>query len=1126
MAADINDGKIFGGSGLDQDSDLLAIQGGDSRYRLNVILSEDTNYQVLSNLKGNLERVYSLPSGTSLVKGFVEDKENKAGIYFIQNAINNHSIVRYNSEDDSFTTIFSSQEAILPDWSLRDEFFVDASIIGNEDEQFLIWTDGREPHMINIKFAIDGNYSNPVTEEEISFYKRPLQVSFRSLTVGPFFSGDINPKLEGKVFQFAVRYKYFDKTFTTLSEFSELAIYEDNLASGRVSFEESRISVFFTPTNSPAIVDKYQLLYRIIDIGDAVPGTWFIYDEYNYTDSPQNISFFNDKSIGTVSDEEALRPFDFVPDKANHVGVIDDNRAVFDVGQEGFDNIELNVTPEVDIVDILSSDEGVRETDDSGIFNTSYTATWSEFENYDHNVKISVGRAVFSPYTLETGGLTATEVGQDIKDYFDSLSIADLTITNNSGGNTVDLLFTTSTDTRVRFIVLKRSATFPTIKTSASYKFGIQYGYSGKLGTVQTNDQCIFNPDDLNYQFSDIPGAYTNYWLRAKLTIDHDPPEGATDFRIVSFGSDVDFFEEYLVYMNLSDLTDDSSELTMYLEEPYTIIRRDDIVNRMRKAYGDETSGIEYGFDFQKGDVVRFVGYYREITSLNEVDKYDVRVVDTDLEYVIDVVTSTEIKLSSAAIRNVALNSPTSTDNFWLIQIIRKKENFNEIAETFSPMWPISDHGTIFVSSTIDITQYFADTWKSKQVYISLNNREDYFGPTEDDTGYYCWMEKNRISLYYDSRPTNQGKFSVVNEFAEQRGDRKIRWGGKFLDEANVNFLTTFEFDDTRDVDDRNGTIQKIQQIGDVLKVYQQRKVTSFYLKTTSSIDSDGNSTFVFSDEVMSVGRQSNDDHGCTNFSSYIKNVRHAYFFDLVNASVVRDSPNGLQAVSDYGMHSYFKQKTRDILEFQFPENIQVLGGWDEDQEMYIISFVYIRNGVIQESEINETLGFHEPTNRWMSFFSYIPEYYGKISGDQLLTFRAGKLYEHNVNPARNNFYSDQNNSEVYIHSNQQPALNKVYNSIEVTSIGQWFCPDNDSIVIERPIGMQSRLVLGKWKKQEGVYRSNFMRDMLNGGSTPTRVNLANGRQLRGQEMTVKLVNEDLDQALLESVLIQANISK
>lgn len=1122
MASDIQNIAIFSKSGMDQDTDIIGIKAGDSRYRLNVTLSEDTNFEIISNIKGNTLRSYTLPAGTNIVKGFVEDKENKAGIYFIWNSNNDHCIIRFNSEDNSFTEILTNEDVILPAWGAWSGY-ADAQIIGDEESQFLIWCDGGAPKMINVQYAIDNNYNSPITEEEISFYKYPLIVGSGNTTISANYLAGTGPntKIHKKLFQGAIRLKYYDKTYSVLSNYSEIPVPTDNIPSGRLTNDwiYGIIRFSFNIQNEPIIVDKYQFIYRIIDIGGGVAGNWNIYDEFDYSaKGDYSVDFKNDKTLGVLADSEAIRPYDFVPDKSNHVGIIDSNRAVFDVAQEGYDNVDLNVSMAVREDAITFGFEGVKFQQRS-LINSAGTSSvivtvLSIDENDDYSFWFRISDYSFQMATL---GLTPTEVGDAIKNYFDNLfsglGIAYFTITNTSTANSVILTVATTDPNNhiVSALVQELSGTFRSLKTGATYKFGLEYGYSGKRGTVQTNNDMILEVPD----FKDLSATFTDYTLNAELTINHVAPTDATDFRIVCYYSDVDYYEEYLLHYNTSDIYDDSAEYTMFLDDSYTIIRKDDMINRMRLAYGDETQSIEYGFDIQTGDVIKFVGHFTNKTTVIGLVS-DVQILDIG-EYTIDVVTDTEIKISSSAIREVENKSGLP---LILIQIIRKKETFDYIAQEFSPNFPISEH-----SGTIDITEFFADCFKSRQVYLNLYNEDDY-GFTGATSGNYAWMEKPRMSLYYDSYPKSQGRENAYNPNAAQVSSNKIQWGGKWIDEGGVNFLTKFDAEDYRDLDDRNGKITKIQQIGDVLRVYQERKVTSFYLKTTSSIDADGNSTFVFDSSVMSDGRQFIEDYGCTHFSSYVKNVRNAYFFDLINSAVLRDSANGLQVISDYGMHSYFKEKVRQIVEYSGSGTIEIFGGWDEDQEMYLITFVNIVSGAKTTSVINETIGFQENTNRWISFFSFIPEFYGKISGDQLLSFTAGALYEHNTNAVRNNFYGVQYYSEVWVHGTEQPMINKIFDSIEINSDGQWSCPDDDSIEIERPIVMQSRLLPGKFRIQEGIYRADFLRDALNGGAVWTRSYLLNGRQLRGKEITVKLRNTDTGKALLETVIINSSISQ
>jgi len=1117
----------FLNTGLDTDSDLLALGDGNSRYRLNVSISDDGNNKVLTNIKGNTLKSHTLSTGDNKVVGTIEDKENDALIYFVNNSNNDHSIVRYNNSGGDFDNILSDEMVDYDDVSalnIPSDRFVDAGIIGNEDDQFLVWADGDFLKMINIQHAIDGNYNTTLTEEEISFYKYPLNGGDSNITASYVTGTENNDKIYNKIFQFAIRAKYYDKTYSVLSNRSEIAFPEESIPSGKISSSTlyEHIAVGFDMQLEPSIVDSYQLIYRIVDIGDGASGVWNIYDDYDYSaKGVKSVEFKNDKSIGTVSDDDAGLPYDFVPNKVNHIGIINSNIVVTNVAEEGFDNVDLTLTnaPTITLqTNSISSTDGVRSSDSSG---TPTTISESALNASDFFIEIVVGtgRDTFTAYTYN---LSMIDLGLEIKTYFEAL-ISGLTVTNNSTSDNLVLQFASTGSENVTYTVLNTSNTYRTLKTGASYKFGVEYGFNGKRGSVQTSNDFVIDAPDISDAIADT-FTYNNYISTVDIALNNTPPTGATDFRLVSFGSNIEYFEEYLINFNYSDITDNATDYTAYLEDNMTVIKKDEILNRMRAAYGDEDSSINYGFNFQAGDYIKAIGFFSKdliqgTFPNSDYVNYDVELV-ANLDFRIDVVTSTEIKLTSSFIRQMEQAATGTDDSFWLIQIIRYKDNFDATSQEFSLSYPISAHG-----DTITITDYFSDVWKSKQVYLNALNKADYGNPED-----YCysWMEKPSISLYYDSTPVTQGRVNVVNEFAEQRGDRKIRWGGKFLDEAGINFLTKFESDNEAFLDDRNGAITKIQQIGDTLKVYQDRKVTSFYLNKKSSTDSEGNTTFLYSSEIIDPngGSQSAFDNGCTNFESYVKNLKQAYFFDVINSQVIRDSLSGLEPISEYGMHTFFKEKANRINQLG-RDLVNVHGMYDDDNDIYIITVVCPTD---LTDTVNFSAGFHEPTNRWVSFYS-LPtatsavEYYGRLSGNTFVSFVDGQLYTHNTNSLRNNFWGTQRDSYVQVHSSLNPNLIKVWDNVEIISTGQWAPSEDGDVEVSLPTEQQSRLKAGKFELQEGEYRSEFLRDMLSGASFPIENNLFNGDALRGYVISLLLRNSDTSEANLRIVKVNGTTS-
>lgn len=1174
MASDLNTLFSFINTGLDTDSDLVTISKGDSRHRKNVVISDDGNFNVITNPLGNTFKQLPVIAGTYKIIGYVEDKENEAGIIFIYNSSGWHAIERYNSKDDSSTPFIS---IIWASWNV---FFsaiktIDAVIIGNGNDQFLVWVDGvNPPKCLNIAKAIAYEYVDSIDHKAFSLWTTSLyKIPFiRNISVIYGYDPDYDNNLKEKIFQFSIRLKYFDNTYTTLSAWSEISIPQyENLPNGRIAddLQNNVIHISFHFNHPPCVVSSYQLLFRIIDIGAGAPSSWHIYDNYDYNEGNINIDFYNEKSTGILDDKEAVRLYDLVPNLSNHVGVVDSNRIILDVASEGFNNVDYNNINQWDVLltptetAISSSDNGIEYSENASV---GYTAGGYVHEDYlrpliydddtddfhyivrctknTGGVEEHLYYYIESSYNFSTIRNSVLNTIEKIVSFINSTGYPVLAVMEwDWDGVAFDRNYIKITSTasapppdifvRVEIVVLSKTKTFRSLKTQSINKFGIRYGYTGKVGSVQFDNNLIKE----TLSFDELTATDTLYTVGMRLDINHQAPYGATDFQIVSFGNNIDKFEEYIVTYNSSDLNDDDSKFTMYSDNSNVIIKKDDMINRFRDAYNSSESGgvsygINYGMDINKGDTIRFVGQSKYVDGIYY---YDFALFKTNLDFTIDYVTPTEIKIGASALEKInTFVTPASGTKIILIQIIRKKDFSSNMAYEFSKVYEINNRyhsGNIrnqesYQSAQIEITNDFCDIWKSKQVFINQHNSSDY--STYFTFFSFGWMEKQCISLYYDSTPSKQGRENFVNELAEAKGYNKIRWGGKFIDDAGVNFMSKFEWDGVKVLDDRNGSITKIQQIGDTLKVYQERKVNSLYLKTTSADNPDGTSTFVFSDNVMSDPRQSINDYGCTHFTSYTKNIRTGFFFDIINGDVLKDTPNGINSITEghYKMSTYFKEKSKQILEYG-KDDVNILGEYDDYLNMYILAFIVPDD---LSHTINDCVAFHEPSNKWFTHFrlstSKALEYFGRLSGKTIISFVDGEFWLHNNNQIRNNFWGEQFDSEIWIHANEAPSSNKLYDSIEINSRGAWSCPDDDSIEINKPSLMRSRLLSGKFKLQEGIYRSEFLRSALNGVNSFIRNLLFNGKRLRGREMTIKLKNTDTTEAQLETVTVKSTISE
>ena len=88
---------------------------------------------------------------------------------------------------------------------------------------------------------------------------------------------------------------------------------------------------------------------------------------------------------------------------------------------------------------------------------------------------------------------------------------------------------------------------------------------------------------------------------------------------------------------------------------------------------------------------------------------------------------------------------------------------------------------------------------------------------------------------------------------------------------------------------------------------------------------------------------------------------------------------------------------------------------------------------------IDYTLTFSESVKGWPSFYSYNPDMILGMN-QYLYSFNNGKLYRHNTNERRNNYYGVDYDSTITGVFNQEPTAVKVFKTIELESDDSWDC--------------------------------------------------------------------------------------
>lgn len=172
------------------------------------------------------------------------------------------------------------------------------------------------------------------------------------------------------------------------------------------------------------------------------------------------------------------------------------------------------------------------------------------------------------------------------------------------------------------------------------------------------------------------------------------------------------------------------------------------------------------------------------------------------------------------------------------------------------------------------------------------------------------------------------------------------------------------------------------------------------------------------------------------------------------------------------------------------------------------------------------TLAFNEDADKWVTEYSYVPELMMKFI-NSFFTFENGRIWEHNVNELRNNFYGVQYSSSITFYCNVSPTEVKNFHSMRLKSNKVWAVTDIEIPArYGKPEGQKSRLKKGRFKHMQGDWFADFLRD-LNDPRFATEIDaLLNGAELQGNIMKITIENTDTTEVRLLSVDILLSLSQ
>ena len=347
------------------------------------------------------------------------------------------------------------------------------------------------------------------------------------------------------------------------------------------------------------------------------------------------------------------------------------------------------------------------------------------------------------------------------------------------------------------------------------------------------------------------------------------------------------------------------------------------------------------------------------------------------------------------------------------------------------------------------------------------------------------------LNDFHKTNHYDKGRINVVNNNSEERRLKaSVFFSEPHVSTGAINGLSNFNLANTPyfDYNKDFGSIQYLSNQNNDLIIFHESKVGRVLVGKDILNTASGEGLVSLSNNIISdYSIVYSGQYGCSlNPESIVKQGNVFYFTDIQRGSVLRLSNDGITVISEYGMKDYFRDLGELYLKYnpgynkfhsisenssdiQFSSSI--VAGYDPKYNEYIVTFPsiiankthsYASESYVWSDSINNwdeilskpenafddkvvifnpvTVAFSEESNRWTSFYSYIPDYYCKVNR-QLVTFKQGRLYRHNDSDkysrsaqVYNKFYGNNNLSYIDFVFNAEPSSVKTYNALALES--------------------------------------------------------------------------------------------
>jgi hypothetical protein len=603
-----------------------------------------------------------------------------------------------------------------------------------------------------------------------------------------------------------------------------------------------------------------------------------------------------------------------------------------------------------------------------------------------------------------------------------------------------------------------------------------------------------FTTENINNYYPSLPSQQADGSFNITMVLNSIPPIEAEYFYIYRtkdaiYGDYLEFPVSDVKYVQYYD-----SDTSTIIETTFAARNAKELYLQFEQTllnYQDFNSGSQKSWIFTEGDRIRFV---RTNTGALFPDFVDLPILDVrDGYYIVDATDSLGEILPGALIEVYSPKKKADDDI---------EEQMFEIPiciKVLDPGTPLRryERTTILLET--------GDTYRRTRIVPVLG-----IGTVVSN------IEDNSISDFFESRDEDIGRFDILDDtFGKLIRTNAYRFSNRYEAGTKLNGLSSFEGANVIEIGRNFGAVKSLKLTNDgnerevLLSIFENRCV-SIYVGASILNDLADTDIVALSSQVLGAYRALKGDFGTTNPESVWLEDGNVRWWDGLRGKFSQYGINGLVAISDYKIRSYAAS---------IPKDVKVVSVYDEYYGEWIAT-------VLAETVRSTTIAFNDQINRWVSFYSFLPELYSS-SGRSVVSFQNGECWVHDTNAIRNNFYGVQYVSQINCISKSDPISMKMFLRARIQGT-RWYMPDiitlpNDSY----PVGMKSRLLKNNWALKEGEYWADFLRD-INDPQYQSNIQLAifDGRKLRGQVLQTLLENDQTDEATIRMLEVYSVTSE